>query len=395
MIVSLKKLFRFILIKFLLLQAIFIKKKQPHHTKRLVLLISRVPDVDLLHPIYERVQGIPDLEVETWILKKVLRRYPSVEKILKERRQPINFIVSYSNMGVALSKLTEIDALLNTVESSYSKQKIPSWLVQLANALGICTYTMQHGFENIGLTWIGTEFPKNIYFFAKEIFTWGPVEHLTSATPATRQKSIGVGVTNLEIKDGYQYELAIQKGIIGIFENLHFRRFDDNYIKCFFENLSKIADEFSQFNFLIKPHPVIAKRITPLHKTKLEELSEKNNIQVLDPADSKLTNMLLRTSLSIITTPSTIALDAALVGIPVAVVRNKDTLPYEKLYNPLPLLDTYTDWSDFLNGVLKYPDKYFQLNSKFLNRVIIPGDAAKRIITKVINDISKTSYTNP
>ncbi len=42
---------------------------------------------------------------------------------------------------------------MSTVESTTAKGKLPYMITKLANAANVQTYTLQHGFENVGLSY--------------------------------------------------------------------------------------------------------------------------------------------------------------------------------------------------------------------------------------------------
>jgi hypothetical protein len=94
----------------------------------------------------------------------------------------------------------------------------------------------------------------------------------------------------------------------------------------------------------------------------------------------------LTEAFAIITTPSTIALDASLAKTPVAVIRCGQTIPYYENYKPLPFLDETKDWQDFLYSILRDPNSMDPIRKAFLDRVMLPGDAANRILDLVVDN---------
>ena len=81
-----------------------------------------------------------------------------------------------------------------------------------------------------------------------------------------------------------------------------------------------------------------------------------------------------------ITTPSTIALDAAIIGTPVAVTRYRQDIPYYAYYEPLPIIDKVHDWINFIETSIHDYAKLKKLTNLFLNRVLLPGNSANRIL---------------
>jgi hypothetical protein len=80
---------------------------------------------------------------------------------------------------------------------------------------------------------------------------------------------------------------------------------------------------------------------------------------------------------AIITTPSTVALDAARRGLPAAVFAgDMDLLNYA----PLPLLRKPAEWPAFVARALgEGRGGLEQLSTRFAERVLVPGKAARRI----------------
>ena len=108
---------------------------------------------------------------------------------------------------------------------------------------------------------------------------------------------------------------------------------------------------------------------------------------MLDPARTDITQWstptLLTNALAVVTTPSTIALDAAMAAAPVAVIRYGQDIPYYAYYEPLPLLDNARDWHDFLEAVQTKRAQLKKTSQSFLKRVSLPGNAAEHILNVV------------
>ncbi len=116
----------------------------------------------------------------------------------------------------------------------------------------------------------------------------------------------------------------------------------------------------------------------------MEFLHSLRKIEVLDPARRESTTWstpkLLTQALAVITTPSTIALDAAMVAVPVAVTRYGQQISYYDYYEPLPLIDTTRDLENFITLALTDQAHLRNLSRSFLERVCLPGNAAERIL---------------
>ncbi len=115
-----------------------------------------------------------------------------------------------------------------------------------------------------------------------------------------------------------------------------------------------------------------------------------DNLVIADPTDPKWENFtapaLLEVADAAITTPSTVALDAARLGRPVAVVGYD--LALEK-YHPLPILRKSHDWTDWVNQLTSTEGyhKLQQTGQRFLQKQTLSGDATSRIVTYVMQQM--------
>jgi hypothetical protein len=95
------------------------------------------------------------------------------------------------------------------------------------------------------------------------------------------------------------------------------------------------------------------------------------------------TPWLLSHALGVITTPSTIALDAALAKVPVAVTRYGLDLDY---YTPLSLIDSLADWQSFTTRLKdNIGNNQLKLHGEeFLSKVLVAGDSATKILDVMV-----------
>jgi hypothetical protein len=353
----------------------------------LVLLISRSQDIDLLIDVYKRSRKRDDISVSFWATERAVNRFHATRKQLNLYQINVCFTLKHAKLWRAIGKLRKIDALLTTVESTLAAHKVPYLLTKVAKAAGVQTYTLQHGFENVGLTYCDGIYGPQIRFAAQTVLTWGPVENIPPAvSEETRRKCVAVGCPKIHLVT--PSEPIINSGdrpIIALFEGLHADRFDVRYATRFFKDLQHMVQRFSDLRFILKLHPGALVR-SPLH---LQSLASLRGVEVLHPAHPESvrwsTPRLLAEALAVITTPSTIALDASLAKTPIAVIRYGQTIPYYENYKPLPFLDETEDWQDFLNNILRDPTFMEPLRKAFLGRVMLPGDAANRILDVVVD----------
>ncbi|OPX19121.1 MAG: hypothetical protein BZ151_10945, partial [Desulfobacca sp. 4484_104] len=130
------------------------------------MLISRPQDIDLFIDTYHYAQARREIEISFWATKRALVHFPATKALLKEKGIQTSFNLGHDNLIVATFKLMKIDAFLNTVESTVASHKVPYLITTIANASGVYTYTMQHGFENVGLTYNDPDLGSEVHFAA-------------------------------------------------------------------------------------------------------------------------------------------------------------------------------------------------------------------------------------
>jgi hypothetical protein len=355
---------------------------------KLALLISRPQDIDLLIDVYMKALQRQDVSAVFWTTERAASRFAGVLERLSEYHIKPHFTLKHTSLFRAVGRLGRVDALLTTVESTLAAHKVPYMLTRVANAAGVRTFTLQHGFENVGLTYMDGTYGPHIRFAAQTVLTWGPVHNIPAAvSDETRRKCVAVGCPKLHLAVPAEDERpAADRSVIAVFEGLHASRFDDQYISQFFKDLQEAAQNFSGLDFILKPHPGALVR-TRHHAESLDSL---RGVEVLDASHPESahwsTPRLIAHALAVITTPSTIALDAALAKTPVAVIRYGQMSPYYANYEPLPLIDTQADWQDFLNTVSRDPKLLEPPRKTFLDKVIVPGDAADRLLDVVVSN---------
>lgn len=364
------------------------KAPQGEAFKRVVLLVSRPQDVDLLISLNENARYRNNLTLLFWVTKNCAIKYPEVLRKLEEKHAVIDQIINFIHLSEILHKLMRIDGFLSTVESTTAKGKLPYMITKLANAASVPTYTLQHGFENVGLSYCDETHGPDIKFAAKTVLTWGPTNELPSwVAKETRDKSIAVGCPNILLASDNDPKVKLgERPIIAVFDNLHWDRFDQEYISTFLHHLEEVSEERTSFRFILKSHPASARTRSSELKNRLRAMKR---VVVADMSDEEQANLttpsLMSRALGVITTPSTIALDGALSGVPVAITRYGLNLDY---YSPLKLLDNLEDWHSFLDSLTDNSSyRLLKLNGeRFLKRVIVPGDPAEKILDLMAGD---------
>jgi hypothetical protein len=251
---------------------------------------------------------------------------------------------------------------------------------------------MQHGFENVGLTYTDDVHAiEKITFAAQHIFIWGHPDTLhPQCASQTVSRCITVGCPKpaaqspaSELDD----LLPRNRKIIGVFENLHWHRYSEAYREFFLQSIRILADEFPEHVFLIKPHHA-GMWLTSKYEG---ERPHGANIMIANPGKAPwerfTAGQLLGRLDGVITTPSTVALDAARADVPVTVMGYDLDLSY---YAPLPIASTIDHLRRFLQAIHDESgcDDLLRLCRLFKEKYILRGDAAKRIADELMAHVS-------
>lgn len=276
--------------------------------------------------------------------------------------------------------------LVTASETNVRAHRLAHAITKQAKAIGVPTYTLQHGLENIGLTYEDARYGPDVAFEADTIFTWRPAEDLPDFVQnATRQKCVGVGRSIIPPTKRVLPISSEGARILAVFENLHWDRYSQAYRDAFLADLYACTEGF---RVVIKPHPA-GRWLTERSEAHLA--AAKRGLIIADPLDPNWAGIsavdLIEAAAAIVTTPSTTALDAALAAKPVAVASYGLTLP---AYAPLTLLSQGSDWTEFLDRVRAGDAALSALSADFAARCVLPGDATPRIVAHLLQ--SGASY---
>ena len=206
-------------------------------------------------------------------------------------------------------------------------------------------------------------------------------------TETTRAKCIPVGCCKVVPSEVMGLPVPVNGArVIGIFENLHWDRYDRSYAERFILDTQSLAFRHPEILFLVKPHHA-GQWLTSRYRGGVPRAP---NLIIADPAhpdwEQFTASQLINSLDGVITTPSTVALDAARAGKPVAVVGYGLDL---SVYRPLPVLTGSEDWMAFLHNITDDGRKGVLLDQayEFVARTIHPGVAAANIVHKIEDDL--------
>ena len=361
----------------------------------LLVAIHLIMDIDLALPVIRRAQNM-GIAVLVLCNSEIRGAKPDVEALVREHCQQYLF-VHQTMLDRNFLFPASAKAMLTFSETSLRPHAFNHQLTKMANRAGLATFTAQHGFENVGLTYDDAIQPiRKVSFAARHILIWGPLETLHPSIPvSTRRKCLPVGCPKPAqgIRAVLPHAFSSGGPVVGIFENLHWKRYPDGYRKAFIDNVMQLAQLRPEILFLVKPHQA-GLWLTSRFQGALPGLP---NIVIADPkspqwASSTASGLLWRCA-AVITTPSTVALDAARHGVPVAIVAQGLTLDN---YAPLPRLYDPQDWYHFVSDAMEPQkrQKLLDLAQEFCQRVVLPDGADLRMVEAMLPQHAEATRPN-
>jgi hypothetical protein len=309
-----------------------------------------IQDLDLLLPLIEECRR-EKLPLRVFVHRDLPMRSPRVTKILESKKISFRIGSRFLKREIISPVLFNIRAVVTAVETNQSPHLPAFKLVRRAKLKNIPTITLQHGFENIGLTYSDEEYSvSKVSFLSDVILTWQNKNFFhKDVSEETRSKCVPVGLLKEKTPVlPFRFSWQGQKKTVAIFENLHWKRFSESYRSQFLESVVQAAQKFPDFNFFVKPHHAGGWLIKSLRGKQLPNLQ---NLIVADPNDPQWEPFtgpsIIQAADFVLTTPSTIAVDAVLMQKPVAVF--KFDLELDN-YRPLPLIERAEQVFEFLQN---------------------------------------------
>ncbi len=333
--------------------------------EKLLICVNNPTDQFMAMSMYDAAND-RGIDVGMIVTKEACHRNPRLAEDLISRRIAPTYMQRSDARRTDFRWLRNATMLFCPSESTHPAHAVPHWLTNLANDAGMRTYTAQHGFRNVGLT---DSFDPGVQISSQTIFTWNHPELLPEwVDDEVRLRCVPVGRSK-PIVSGAPFEDVIRKkATIGVYENLHWKLYSDDFRRDFVEAIRQIAMNRPSVDIVVIPHPAGLWAIKYMTQTHLPA-----NLRVLNPttpAMSKTTGLdLLPNFRQIITTPSTIVVDAAQLEMCVGVlVPEKDGFDD---YEPLPLLASTDELEHFIkNGKRNYRPR----QKRFLESTICQND---------------------
>ena len=351
----------------------------PRRRPRVLVLIDLVQDIDVLLGVLLAIRASPDLSLKIVVSRWLERESPRTGALLRAHGLPFAYVRRRDVIEGGAPSLRGVGAVLAAAESSHPAHAAGHALAARARALGLRTYALQHGFEQIGL--FGPE-AASASFASETVFCWFPPGAAPAGLPAeTRAKLEPAGRPVPPGGWGRDPQPAYD---LGVFENLHWDRYTEADRAGFLQGLIATARALPKARILLRPHPAGGWADELGH-----ELAPFENIVRPGAREARVrldgSAQVLRGIARVITTPSTVAVDSALAGVPVALSAMGGAS-----YLPLPALDSPDAWVAFASGATYDPTVLDQ----FRSRVLVAGDGALRIVVRLGRDLVAT-MANP
>jgi hypothetical protein len=355
---------------------------------RLLCFVDLVQDIDLILPIAVAARASGKFDVRICQTSWLIDLSPRVKALLAGAGFDSILVSRNAVLAGLKPDLNSVDALLMASESTAEPHRFGHALATRANAAQVRTFVMQHGLENIGLTYRGDG---DHDFASAHILTWGDPRNLPDWVPETRRcRCIGVG-TPKPAHDAAVADLLLPHGgppIVGVFENLHWKRYSAQYTTAFLADLAATIAARPDLLFIVKPHHA------GRWLTKNSDVLDRSvpNLIVADPTDPRwepfTAGAIIERAAVVITTPSTVALDAARIARPVAVTGYDLDLP---VYAPLPILRQAADWFDFIADALATTNSTMQEHMRqFCARHLLEGDVSAAVVAAIAADVAQS-----
>ncbi len=358
---------------------------------KVLFLLDLIQDLDVLLPIVERMRTDRRFALTVAVTDWLDKVSPRVSRELFARSVIPLVITKKDAIEGSEPDLGRINAVVTACETNHPAHRVPHAVVRRANSRGIPTYTLQHGLENVGLTYFES-YPDHegpIEMASSTILTWGPVEKLPAEmNPMMRVRCLAVGTPKPPQATRVELPLRSQGMVVAVFENLHWERYTDIYRGAFIRDLCEVAAARPAITFLLKPHH--AGKYLAKNNHLLADAP--SNIVLADPSvqpwEAYTASAIIGSVDAVITTPSTVALDAARAGCAVAVVGYGMALP---VYEPLPVLTGTGNWLSFIDDVTARSIDLQSRLEEFRMRHVVEGDAVGRILDKILADAGRVS----
>ncbi|WP_091739964.1 hypothetical protein [Phenylobacterium immobile] len=356
---------------------------------QLLAFFDLAQDLDVMAPVVEALKARGALSLRIAVSDWLRAESPRTFARLGAAGFEVETISREAAIRGEAPGLDQSAGVLVAADASVEAHRAGRGLTDRAIAAGLPAFSLQHGFENIGLTY--RQGGAAVDFGADRVFTWGPAAALPNwVTAQTRSavRPLGDPKSPALAAGRLAWPHGPWTARVAVFENLHWERYDDAWRARVLTDIAAAAAAAPDTLFLLKPHH--AGRWLTRHPL---SAPRGRNILLIDPRDPQwepyTAQALMADADRVATTPSTVAVDAARAGRPVALFGYGLDL---SAYAPLPVLQSAEDFLRFLGA----PEaKLLRTNEAFLARAFLPGPAAHRIAAAIETRLAEQRANAP
>jgi hypothetical protein len=329
--------------------------------RTILVLIDLVQDLDVLWPVLEGLRSRPDVTLRLVVSRWLGSRSPRISQRLRAAGLAFHAVARSSLLNGRAPALEGVDIVLTASESTAGPHRWCHSLVVRAKAAGIDCFTLQHGLDNLEVL-----ARRGDAGFASDVmFCWPPEsEWPAGLNQSVRDRLVPSGRPAPPPPEPARFD-------VGVFENLHAKTYSEEDRQAVLARLTGLALARPALRLYVRSHPAggwfdrAAERFAGLpNVTFVSSAAARREVETGRAAPAA--------ALRVITTPSTIALDAAQAGRTVALA-----LDGGPLYRPLPVLDNLADWIEFADGPAGADV------STFVSRHVAPTDAVSLIVDRL------------
>lgn len=329
----------------------------------LLVLVDLIQDVDVLLPVLLSARAEPRLRLRVLLSSWLLKDAPRSGAVLEAHGIDFTPVRRRALIEGRTPALGGVSAVLTAAESSAAAHAAGHSLARRARTAGRPAYTVQHGVE-LADPGVPARMASSI------VFCWSA----WAAGQAETQGPTPV-VVGRPTLSGAALAPAFD---LGVFENLHWSRYGDAERAGFLDRLFGLLTARPGLRVRIRAHPAggwldaAGSRFGAFPDVRFEPSSESR-------ASSESGRLAAASCARVLTTPSTVALDAVQAGRRAALA-----LSGGSAYRWLPVLADLNDWLGFADG----PSEPGPPEAAFLAEQIQPGNAAEAVVRRIISDLS-------
>jgi glycosyltransferase involved in cell wall biosynthesis len=376
------------------LELMGLEKSRPAKSPQVTIFFHLLQDIHVLLPVVTALvaraaegKNGNSYDVDVVLLKSVYLQQPDIVREIVSTGARLRLLKEDTDEdNLRALDVKSASVLIVGAETSLRPHRLVHAAVLKANELGIPTISMQHGLEAPGLSYFDDRHTSDVKIASLSIFTYGdPARLPKQASSDLVQRCIPVGrfapSTSRHLATLQSSLEAINPRrlpVIAIFENLHWHRYEaDDYRGHFSAHIERLVDTFKDVFFVIKPHPA------GVWLQKNPRITTRANTFLLRRDDPGLAGVtaadLLSVSQAVITTPSTVAVDATQLCRPVLVFANTLDLP---LFEPLEIGRSYDDIEAFVTRALD-GSATMDAVSRFKSSALAAGNVASNIVCEI------------